>query len=67
MTMEAIGPILIISFLFYISYRIIRFAGKNFINGELKKDSSKFSIKIKDWFVWNVKVNNEKGTAGGNN
>jgi phage shock protein PspC (stress-responsive transcriptional regulator) len=24
------------------------------------------TIKIKDWFVWNVQVNNEKGTAGGN-
>lgn len=37
-----------------------------FVSGEFKKEGSKLSIKIKDWFVWNVQTNNEKGTAGGN-
>lgn len=67
--------ILIILIVFYLVYRSFVSRGKaivknsssdQFVSGEFKKEGSKFSIKIKDWFVWNVQTNNEKGTAGGN-
>ena len=64
--MIAIISIAIILVLLYLAYKVIRFVTKNFITAEVKNESSKFTIKIKDWFVWNVQINNEKGTAGGN-
>ena len=67
-TVIAIGIIFV---LFFIAYKLIRKLldsdfRKSIITGELKEDSSKMTIKIRDWFTWNVQVNNEKGTAGGN-
>lgn len=69
--MEEIIPIVLIFVLFFIAYKVIRKIidsdfRKNIITGELKNESSKMTFKIRDWFVWNVQVNNEKGTAGGN-
>jgi len=70
-TFAIIISIAIIFILFFIAYKLIRKLvdsdfRKSIITGELKEDSSKMTIKIKDWFTWNVQVNNEKGTAGGN-
>ena len=39
---------------------------KKIFTAEVKKDSTKWSVKFRDWFVWTVQINNEKGTAGGN-
>ncbi len=69
--MEALIGIVLIFVLFFIAYKLIRKLidsdfRKNIISGELKNESSKMTIKIRDWFTWNVQVNNEKGTAGGN-
>jgi len=78
--MEDEFPMIIISIiilftLFYLSYRLLVYAGKKVVSSDIgrgifsadiKRESSKMTIKIKDWFMWNVQVNNEKGTAGGN-
>jgi len=69
--MEGIISIILIFVLFFIAYKVIRKIidsdyRRSIITGELKNETSKMSIKIRDWFVWNVQVNNEKGTAGGN-
>ena len=64
--MEAIFVIIVILALLYLAYKVILFVSKNNISADIKTDTSKFTIKIKDWFVWNVQINNEKGTAGGN-
>jgi phage shock protein PspC (stress-responsive transcriptional regulator) len=39
---------------------------KEIIDGEINEKAIKFTLKIKDWFTWNVQTNNEKGSAGGN-
>jgi phage shock protein PspC (stress-responsive transcriptional regulator) len=39
---------------------------KEIFTGEFNKESTKWTINIRNWFVWNVQINNEKGTAGGN-
>jgi phage shock protein PspC (stress-responsive transcriptional regulator) len=72
--MEIVIALLLFIF-FYFGYKIFVKAAKavtkkdieqDIFSGELKKEGTKFSVKFKDWFVWNVTVNNEKGTAGGN-
>ena len=69
--MDPLNSILVIFILFLIAYKIIRKLidsdfRKHIITGELTPESSKMTLKIRDWFTWNVQVNNEKGTAGGN-
>jgi hypothetical protein len=39
---------------------------KRSISGKITPEHIKFSIKLKNWFEWQITVNNEKGTAGGN-
>jgi len=65
----------IAALLFYLFYRVIislarksvkPIAQNRFIHGEADAKKAAASIEIKDWFKWNVMVNYEKGTAGGN-
>jgi phage shock protein PspC (stress-responsive transcriptional regulator) len=75
MGLIAIVILCIIGLLFYFVYRVfIHFAHKSvkhsdqlhFLHGEFDDKKAGGSIEIKDWFKWNVQVNYEKGTAGGN-
>jgi len=73
--MEYILTIILSLGILYAGYRIIVFAAnrvvnssmrKEIIDGEINEKAIKFTLKIKDWFTWNVQTNNEKGSAGGN-
>jgi len=73
--MEIIAILFLLLLFFYISYKLIVFTGSKvlqlakeheILTGEVKRESSKISLKIKDWFSWSAQTNNEKGTAGGN-
>lgn len=73
--MEDIITIIIFLGLLYAAYRILVIAAnrvvnstmrKEIIDGEINEKAIKFTLKIKDWFTWNVQTNNEKGSAGGN-
>ena len=39
---------------------------KEIVDGEIAEKGIKVTLKLKDWFNWNIQTNNEKGTAGGN-
>src|SRR6185295_8929006 len=39
---------------------------KEIIDAEVTGKGSRLTLKLKQWFNWNVQVNYEKGTAGGN-
>ena len=39
---------------------------KEIVDGDIGEKGIKVTLKLKDWFNWNIQTNNEKGTAGGN-
>ncbi|MEZ5014408.1 MAG: PspC domain-containing protein [Chitinophagales bacterium] len=69
------GILVFLFFILFIIYRIARFTAlrlskesklKEFADINKEKQSMKFMIRLRKYFTWNVSINMEKGTAGGN-